>query len=205
MLTIVASRTWTSGVVGSNLVAITLAARTHVGLDRTIQATGSLAARWTSGTQLRDYNASLSTYGGVDGNNRNSNKSKTNIGDDATLSPLSGRLSFNPIFKRAFSSQRAIQIAQMKLNQRRKSPKPIEMPKTATPKSLSNVMGLRSVDILKLLIKLGYRPESSEDVIPADLADLIATEFYFVPTRTVAGMKGFSSYKRTLNTELTHP
>src|SRR5205085_2342308 len=60
-----------------------------------------------------------------------------------------------------------------------------EMPSLVTPKNLSHVMGIRTVDVLKALILSGHRPQSSEDVMTPELADEVAKMFYFIPTRTL--------------------
>ena len=58
------------------------------------------------------------------------------------------------------------------------------MPASLTAKGLSSLMGVRVVDVLKLLIRLGENPRSANDMVPPELADMIAVEFFFIPKRS---------------------
>jgi len=55
----------------------------------------------------------------------------------------------------------------------------ITIPEMVTPKSLANIMGVRTVDILKMMIKKGEDPKSAEDLISTELAGNLATEMNF--------------------------
>jgi len=57
------------------------------------------------------------------------------------------------------------------------------VPEEATPKLLSNLFQVRTVDILKSMIKLGLHPKSSTEVMDKDIVDLIASEYNIVPFR----------------------
>jgi hypothetical protein len=47
------------------------------------------------------------------------------------------------------------------------------LPDFVTPRQLSSLLGVRTVDILKFLIKLGVPPESSDQFLDNQIVDLI--------------------------------
>lgn len=49
----------------------------------------------------------------------------------------------------------------------------IELPEYISAKGLSSALGVRTVDILKVLIKMNECPETSEDLLNKDLVDLV--------------------------------
>lgn len=59
----------------------------------------------------------------------------------------------------------------------------VYLPDFVTPRQLSNLLGVRTVDILKLLIKLGVPPESSEQFLDNEIVDLILQEYKRIPVR----------------------
>jgi hypothetical protein len=50
---------------------------------------------------------------------------------------------------------------------------------------LSSFLKVRTVDILKMMIKFGEKPTSSTDWLDNDLVDIICTEFNAVPSRII--------------------
>lgn len=59
--------------------------------------------------------------------------------------------------------------------------KRVALPDISTPKSLAGDLGVRAVDVLKLMIKMGEKPRTSDDPIRYDLAALIAVELNYEP------------------------
>jgi hypothetical protein len=57
----------------------------------------------------------------------------------------------------------------------------VHIPFSTTPKGLSSILGISTVEVLKTMIRLGERPTSSNETILGDLADLIAAELRFTP------------------------
>lgn len=70
------------------------------------------------------------------------------------------------------------------LKERKAKPKEISIPSRATPKNLSAVTGLSTIDILKVAIKCGHEPRTVDDVLPPELVDILCEELYFVPRRS---------------------
>lgn len=67
----------------------------------------------------------------------------------------------------------------------------VDLPTRTTPRELSKLLGVRTVDVLKVMIRLGERPQSANDTLPPDLIDIIASEFDCIPRRdsTMADLK----------------
>lgn len=63
------------------------------------------------------------------------------------------------------------------------------LPDFVTPRQLASLLGVRIVDILKLLIKLGVPPESSNQFLDNQIVDLILVtlilESFFCPLRRI--------------------
>lgn len=54
---------------------------------------------------------------------------------------------------------------------------PIEVPELISAKGISRLLGVRTVDILKILIKLGIPPQSSEEVLATEVADIVIVRY----------------------------
>jgi translation initiation factor IF-2 len=81
--------------------------------------------------------------------------------------------------KRWVEVKKAKKRARKLLDRKDRGVKQLFMPPDVTPKSLSSAMGVRTLDILKLMLRLGERPWSSEEPINKDVAELICNELYF--------------------------
>lgn len=69
--------------------------------------------------------------------------------------------------------------------ERRKRPQEISLPTPTTPKTLSTVMGLSTVDVLKALIKCGHAPRSVDEVLPLELVEIACEELNFILRRNI--------------------
>ncbi|KAL6061952.1 Tr-type G domain-containing protein [Balamuthia mandrillaris] len=108
--------------------------------------------------------------------------------------PLSRTVDFSHLMSRAAQLGTAKRIVKHKsftkeekrlvlFLERTLNPPEFEIPLVATPKILSGAMGVPALDILKLTIRLGYKPKRADEVLPADLVDMVAHEFGFIPKR----------------------
>lgn len=61
----------------------------------------------------------------------------------------------------------------------------IFLPESLTSKTLAATLGIRTIDVLKVLIKLNECPKSSEEVLDKDLADMVVMDFGRIPFREV--------------------
>eukprot|EP01104_Vermistella_antarctica_P012631 TRINITY_DN369_c0_g1_i1.p1 TRINITY_DN369_c0_g1~~TRINITY_DN369_c0_g1_i1.p1 ORF type:complete len:732 (+),score=191.00 TRINITY_DN369_c0_g1_i1:122-2317(+) len=86
--------------------------------------------------------------------------------------------------KTAWINSQKLKKQQKRTADRRLNLKELDMPASLTAKGLSSLMGVRVVDVLKLLIRLGENPRSANDMVPPELADMIAVEFFFIPKRS---------------------
>jgi len=65
----------------------------------------------------------------------------------------------------------------------KKKPREILVPESTSPKMLSSVLGVKTVDIIKIMIKNGHQPKSCSDLIDSKVVDEIATKLGFVAKR----------------------
>ncbi len=77
--------------------------------------------------------------------------------------------------------KKAKKRARKLLDRKDRGARPLIMPPDINPKSLSSAMGIRTIDVLKLMIRLGERPWTCEQPINKDLVELICEELYFEP------------------------
>eukprot|EP01128_Nolandella_sp_AFSM9_P003962 TRINITY_DN1742_c1_g1_i1.p1 TRINITY_DN1742_c1_g1~~TRINITY_DN1742_c1_g1_i1.p1 ORF type:complete len:743 (+),score=113.16 TRINITY_DN1742_c1_g1_i1:97-2229(+) len=63
--------------------------------------------------------------------------------------------------------------------------KPLDLPEYISAKGLSAKLGVRAVDVIKILIKLDIAPNSSEEWLLPEVVDLVVSEFQRVPNRIV--------------------
>lgn len=75
---------------------------------------------------------------------------------------------------------------------------PILIREHLSAKGIANLLGVRTIDVLKILIALDVAPESSDDLLPTELVDIICSEFGRVPVR---GIEGEDVYPRPKPTE----
>ena len=69
------------------------------------------------------------------------------------------------------------------LNERiQKGKEKIELSGDYTAKSLSNILSVRTVDIIKIQMLLGEFPSSSEEIIPKEIVEIICEELFFDPS-----------------------
>lgn len=59
---------------------------------------------------------------------------------------------------------------------------PIDLPEYISAKGLSRLLGVRTVDILKMLIKLGTVPRSSDEFLPPEVVDIIVVRASYLPS-----------------------
>eukprot|EP01125_Pyxidicula_operculata_P001083 TRINITY_DN1096_c0_g1_i2.p1 TRINITY_DN1096_c0_g1~~TRINITY_DN1096_c0_g1_i2.p1 ORF type:complete len:705 (+),score=214.81 TRINITY_DN1096_c0_g1_i2:35-2149(+) len=59
----------------------------------------------------------------------------------------------------------------------------LTLPENISCKNLSNLLGVRTVDLVKILIKLDIPPRSSDELLPPDVVDLIVSDFKRIPVR----------------------
>jgi len=76
---------------------------------------------------------------------------------------------------------------QTQLLARQENPRDLVVPTLTTPKALSNMMGLRAVDILKSLITFGMYPRTVTDPLGPDVVELLCQEYHFNPVRSGPG------------------
>eukprot|EP01127_Copromyxa_protea_P019938 TRINITY_DN6570_c0_g1_i1.p1 TRINITY_DN6570_c0_g1~~TRINITY_DN6570_c0_g1_i1.p1 ORF type:complete len:730 (+),score=194.63 TRINITY_DN6570_c0_g1_i1:18-2207(+) len=65
---------------------------------------------------------------------------------------------------------------------------PIDLPPHASAKDLARLLGVKTVELIKILIGLGIAPRSSEELLLPEVVDLLCSEFHRVPNRGIVDM-----------------
>jgi len=63
--------------------------------------------------------------------------------------------------------------------------KPIDLPEYISVKSLSPLLGITTVDLIKILINLGIPPRSADEIVIPEVIDLLCSEFHRIPNRII--------------------
>lgn len=83
--------------------------------------------------------------------------------------------------KKWVEMKKAKKRARKLLERKDRGSRPLALPPEINAKNLSSAMGVRTLDILKLMIRLGERPWSAEQPMKKDVVELICEELYFEP------------------------
>lgn len=81
------------------------------------------------------------------------------------------------------------QAAKKEMRIAQKRHQEVLLPEHVSSKMIANALGVRTIDVLKLLIKMNECPTTSEVFLNNDLVDMVVREYGRIPKRGTAGFK----------------
>src|SRR3989338_192 len=102
-------------------------------------------------------------------------------GGTRNLLGLGGRTSLEQ--QRYIKDQKILRQEKRLLERKKRDPIPIVIPSICTPRTLSHVLAIRAIDILKQMIKLGLDPQNTHEIIDPEVVDIICQDQWYTPVR----------------------